>query len=127
MGHLVQYRTASGEVRSDEVGTLESALDLIERLNNEGGATDVRLFREVALQVRTYVKVAVVDDDATPAATPQPLAAVSEPVVAPPVPTTPPPGSAVLTPPPVAETSDDEVGDDAVTAEGGKRSLFGRG
>jgi hypothetical protein len=95
MGHAVHYRNAAGESRLEDVPTLAAAVELVERLRNEDDAQDVRVFREVPLEVRTYYKVVVAEDE-TP---------VAEPVPAPPArsePTSdePPPGAMNLSPPP---------------------------
>jgi hypothetical protein len=100
MGHVVHYRTAAGEPRLEEAPSLDAALALVERLRNDHEAEDVRLFREIPLQVRTYYKVAVVDEDTpTPAEdpTPAPVAAAVEP----------PPGAMTLSPPPTVVSTPD--------------------
>jgi hypothetical protein len=49
MGHAVHYRDASGASQLEDVASLEAAVELVERLRNEDGASDVRVFREVPL------------------------------------------------------------------------------
>ena len=63
MSYAVHYRDASGESRLEDVTSLEAAIELVERLRNEDGASDVRAFREVPLEVRTYYKVVAVEED----------------------------------------------------------------
>jgi hypothetical protein len=62
MGHAVYHRTASGEAQLDDVSSLEAALELVERLRNEEGPTDVRLFKEIKVEVRTYYRVVAADE-----------------------------------------------------------------
>lgn len=78
MGHAVYHRTASGEAQLEDVSSLEAALELVERLRNEEGPTEVRLFKEVSVEVRTYYRVVAAeegDSSDTPKA-PEPAAEV---------------------------------------------------
>lgn len=110
MGHAVHYRTSAGETRFEEADSLDAALDKVERLRNDDGVSDVRVYREVPIAFKAYYKVTVAED-ATPAA--PPAAA----------PDAPPPGAMPLTPvPPPAKVSEE-----AVESEDAKRSLFSRG
>lgn len=125
MGHVVHYRDASGASHLDDVPSTEAAVELIERLRNEDGAEDVRLFREVPLKVRTYYKVAVdepeVPDEAAPAQAPAPGDTAGE---------EPPPGAMNLTPPPAVTPTATGAGaaDDEGDHNGPRRgSLFNRG
>lgn len=63
MGHVVHYRDATGELRLDEAGSLDAALERAEQLRNDGDVEEVRIFKEIRTQVRTYYKVVAVDDD----------------------------------------------------------------
>ena len=97
MGHVVHYRTPSGEPRLEAAESLDAALAQIERLRNDLKAEDVRLFREIPLEVRTYFKVAIVDEPAAAPTgrRPEPVAeAVTTPSVEP------LPGAVTLSPPP---------------------------
>lgn len=124
MGHVVHYRTATGESRLDDVSSMDAAVELIERLRNDEGVEDVRLFREVPLKVRTYYKVVVdEEDEGPPEAAPVAAASRPEPLAG----DEPPPGAMNLSPPPaaapagvapVAEEPDDEPR---------RASLFNRG
>jgi hypothetical protein len=123
MGHAVHYRNAAGEIRLEDVSSLSAAVELVERLRNEDGAQDVRVFREVPLEVRTYYKV-VVAEDAEPAEE-RPVAAAPPPE---PVSDQPPPGAMNLSPPPAgasapspAQTLDEEL------EQPRRGSLFNRG
>lgn len=123
MGHVVHYRNTLGESHLEDVASMDAAVELIERLRNEDGVEDVRLFREVPLKVRTYYKVVVdeADDagDAVPASVP---AGRSEGAGA-----EPPPGAMNLAPPPaVASTPAPAPAEDA-EEEPRRASLFNRG
>lgn len=100
MAHGVYYRTDGG-TRFEEVADLEAAVARVEQLRNEEGVSQVRVFREVPIQIKTYYKVSVVDEGADgepgggPAPTPEPESSDSPR----PTPSAPPPGSMPLTPP----------------------------
>lgn len=97
MGHAVHYRDASGQPQLTDVPSLDAALELVERLRNDG-AEDVRVFREVPIEVRTYYRVVALDEEQAPDAG---AAQAHEPVAAEPVPTV------AEEPPPVEEPADD--------------------
>jgi hypothetical protein len=128
MSHVVLSKGASGEPKVDEVGSLEEALEQVERLRNEDGVTDVRVLREVPIEVKTYYKVVALEDGPAVA----PAEAPSETHVAPlpHVPasaprTDPPSGSAVLAPPHAVPST--SVKDDLEELASERRSsLFGR-
>jgi hypothetical protein len=68
MGHAVHYLDATGASRFELQPTLDAALEAVERLRNDGSSSDVRVFKEVPIQVRTYYKVVVADgEDGAPA------------------------------------------------------------
>lgn len=134
MSHLVRHRTPTGEVVTEEVADLETAVARVEVLRNEEGADDVRVWAEVPLRVETVVRVSV--DTAPPPSTDRPAEptapAASEP--APPeagpeppaAPVDPPPG-AMLAPVRVeAPSADAEDLVEASEGEGGRRGLFHR-
>ncbi len=73
MDHAVQYRDATGEVQLTDVPSLDAALELVERLRNAQGVAEVRVLREVPIEIRTYYRVVAVDGDA-PAAPAAPAA-----------------------------------------------------
>ncbi len=66
MDHAVQYRDATGEVQLKNVPSLDAALELVERLRNAQGVDEVRVLREVPIEIRTYYRVVAVQDDAPP-------------------------------------------------------------
>jgi hypothetical protein len=59
--HLVTFRSAEGRDGSHTAPSLDEALRFVERLRNNEGASDVRVFRmqEVPIEFRTYFKVEV--------------------------------------------------------------------
>lgn len=130
MSHVVLSKGASGEAKVDEVGSLDEALQQVERLRNEDGISDVRILREVPIEVKTYYRVVALEDG--PAAAPvepsgDPHAVPDSPPLAPASGprTDPPSGSAVLAPPhavPSASVNDDL---EELTSER-RSSLFGR-
>lgn len=130
MGHGVRYVTGAGERRFEEVESLDAALARVERLQDDHDASDVRVYRQVPIEVRTYYKVVAVDDPVVAV----PSRSATQP--APDVADQPPPGSMPLRPAPVvaavpAPGADDDDGDGTVDSESGadgsRRSLFGRG
>ena len=129
MSHVVLSKGASGEPKVEESSSLEEALKQVERLRNEGGVSDVRILREIPIEVKTYYRVTAVEDGATPA---PPAAAPTAPTpdIAPLSAagqrTDPPSGSAVLAPPHAVPQA--SVNDDLEGLSGERRSsLFGRG
>lgn len=121
MSHAVHYRTAEGEPRFDELGSLEQALAQVERLRNEQGVSDVRVYREVPISFKTYYKATVAEDAA-------PAAEVTAPAAE--APTAPPPGAMPLTPPSPAASANPPVAQangELDEVDGAKRgSLFSR-
>lgn len=118
MDHVVRYRTNSGDTKTEDVATLEAAVALVERLRNEGEAEDVRVYRQVPIEFKTYYKV-VVGDVAAPA--PEPTAA------APSAPSTPPPGAMPLAPnPPAAPQAKPAEGLDDESEVKNRNGLFSR-
>lgn len=123
MDHVVHYRTGPGETKYERVGSLEEAVDVVERVHAD--ATDVRVYKQVPIEIKTFIKVSVVDGEpgATASVTPPAAPAGSS---------TPPAGAmtfsapSVRPSPPPAPAADDE--DDApVDGETRRASLFGRG
>lgn len=106
MGYAVHYRDAAGENRLEDVTSLEAAVELVERLRNEDGASDVRAFREIPLEVRTYYKVVALEGEGQAARH------------------DPPPGAMPLAPPPVTVHADVAAADDAGDAR--RSGLFNR-
>jgi hypothetical protein len=63
MGYAVCHRDATGTLQVDDAASLDAAVAAVERLRNDDGPTDVRVFREVPIEVRTYYKVVIADED----------------------------------------------------------------
>lgn len=134
MGHAIHYRTSQGEPRFEEVGSLEDALAQVERLRNDGGVSDVRVFREVPISFKTYYKVEVASEETVAPAAPAPAASgqgggpapSSQATASPSAAATPPPGAMPLTPSASGGPAPaDEAGKDSEDAKRG--SLFTRG
>ncbi len=132
MSHIVRYKSATGEDTYVEAGSLDTALSMVERLRNEEGVSDVRVYKHMPIEFKTYYKVEIVDEggapapapateSSAPAAAPEPEAA-EEPTPAPPASSEPPPGSMNLSPPP-GSSSSGEGGE----GEPPKKTLFSRG
>lgn len=124
MEHLVRYTTTAGETRYEEVGSLEAAVSLVERLRNEDDASDAQVFRPVPIEFKAYYKVVVAEGEPSDAA-PRSPAPIDEP----------PPGAMPLSPPkqPSVQVHEEpavvEDGDPEHLGEDGNRrsSLFSRG
>ena len=130
MSHVVLSKGASGEPKVDEVSSLEEALQQVERLRNEDGVSDVRILREVPIEVKTYYKVVALEEGSGVASVAAPSEADTAPDVLPKAPaaaprTDPPSGSAVLAPPHAVPST--SVTDDLEELASERRSsLFGR-
>jgi hypothetical protein len=118
MGHVVHYRSSTGEPRLEDVASMEAAVELIERLRNEEGVEDVRLFREVPLKVRTYYKVVVDEADDAPAGPPRRPEPVGD---------EPPPGAMNLAPPPAVAAAPASAAGEEPEEEPRRASIFNRG
>jgi hypothetical protein len=135
MGYAVHHVDGTGATQLEDVPTLDDALARVETLRNDGQASQVRVLREVPIEVRTYYRVVAVDEAADAAAEPAVELPSPEPVadetVAPlpdpapqparPVRLEPPPGAMLIGPAPAM----------AEPVEGREqpahRSLFSRG
>lgn len=119
MSHAVHYRAADGDPRFEQAGSLEQALAQVERLRNEEGVSDVRVYREVPIAFKTYYKATVAEDDAVTTVPPaRPVEATTA---------TPPPGAMPLTPPPATAPPAAKAHEEAPDGDGAKRgSLFSR-
>ncbi len=144
MGHSVHFRDAAGEAKLEDDGSLEVALERVERLRNDDGATEIRVFREVPIEVHTYYRVVAVDEstsqdtvtEVTEAEVAEAevaeaevaeVASVAE--VAPVAVLEPPSGAMVMSPSPVSavpDASHDELAAAEAHAGEGRRQLFSR-
>ncbi len=120
MGYAVHYRDASGAAKLEDTESLDVALERVEQLRNEDGATDVRVFREVPVEVRTYYKVVAADEGGSSRSEPPPgaMPLAPQPVAA---------RAAVTHEPPAAEDRADEQLDDPIGDNARRSSLFNRG
>jgi hypothetical protein len=148
MTYAVHHVDAAEHPQLEEFPTLEAGLARVEALRNDGEVSEVRVFKEIPIEVRTYYRVVAVDDPVVPevtvaggdgATSPAELAAVGElpePEGMPAhngsddhrvrVPLEPPSGAMVMGPPPV--TASAEVAEPvAVVETEHRRPLFGRG
>ena len=89
MPHMVIFRSTEGKPGYHQADTLEDAVRFVERLRNQEGITDTRVFRmqEVPLEVKTYFKVEVASSsDAPVVEEAEPAVLADDPVVVEPVP-----------------------------------------
>ena len=90
MPHMVIFRSSEGKPGYHQAETLDDAVRFVERLRNQEGVTDCRIFRmqEVPLEVKTYYKVEVAPSaDAAPVVEEAERAVLADdPVVVEPVP-----------------------------------------
>ena len=80
MEHLVKFQTAEGREGQHTAGSLDDALRFVERLRNNEGAGDVRVYRlhEVPIEFKAYFKVELRSADDLPAETPAEASDVPE-------------------------------------------------
>lgn len=146
MTYAVHHVDAADSPQLEEFPSLEAGLARVEALRNDGDVSEVRVFKEIPIEVRTYYRVVAVEDPAVDAVTvpadgdgppAEPVAAVAaeeEPPV--PVPgtdgehrlrvaTEPPSGSVVMAPPPVSAAA--EAAEPVAAETEHRRPLFGRG
>lgn len=62
MGYAVFHRDAAGTPTLEDVASIDEALAIVERSRNGDGPEDVRVFREIPVEVRTHYTVHVADD-----------------------------------------------------------------
>jgi hypothetical protein len=133
MDHAVHYRTADGAMSFEEASSLDAAVEMVERLRNDEGVSDVRVYKQVPIEFKAYYKVSVVSEAgpspaAAPVASPEPAQPDATPAAAA-APQSPPPGAMPLGPatpftPPAAQPSTPQ---DEGTDAGRRGSLFSRG
>lgn len=156
MDHIVRYHTADGAEKVEDFGSLDAAISRVEALRNDEGVSDPRLYREVKVEFKTYVRAQVVDDSApahdsgstrfssgssspsasSPASSPDAPVEQDRPTAS--ASSEPPPGSMPLNPQrpttkinDAASIDDEPVEDEDEDAEGDdgapRRTLFSRG
>ena len=82
MKYVVLSTDMAGRPKVDDVDSLDAAIQQVERLRNDDAVEDVRVLREVPIEVRTYYKVVALEGEETagaqggqqpaPAAPPEP-------------------------------------------------------
>ncbi len=88
MTYAVHHVDAEGCGQLEDTGSLEEALARVEELRNDGAVSEVRVLKEVPIEVRTYYRVVAVEEGpevgaAAPAPVTPPAAAVPPPADAP--------------------------------------------
>ncbi len=63
MKYVVLSTDAAGQPNIEDVDSLDSAVQLVERLRNDDAIDDVRVLREVPIEVRTYYKVVALEGE----------------------------------------------------------------
>jgi hypothetical protein len=148
MTYAVHHVDAADRPQLEEFPSLEAGLARVEALRNDGEVSEVRVFKEIPIEVRTYYRVVAVADPVVPEVTVAggdgaTLSAELGAAVQPPepeampahngsddhrlrVPQEPPSGAMVMGPPPVSASA--EVAEPVAEVESEhRRSLFGRG
>ena len=62
MTYAVQHVDVDGRERLEDVASLEAALSVVEQLQSDGRRSQVRVFKEVPIEVRTYYRVVAVEE-----------------------------------------------------------------
>jgi hypothetical protein len=150
MTYAVHHVDADDSPQLEEFPSLEAGLARVEALRNDGDVSEVRVFKEIPIEVRTYYRVVAVEDPVVTevtvgagedAVSPAELGA-SDPIGEPPeleatlapngsddhrlrVAQEPPSGAMVMGPPPVTAAA--EVAEPVAVETEHRRPLFGRG
>jgi hypothetical protein len=74
MSYAVHHVDGAGVTQLEDLPTLDDALARVETLRNDGEASEVRVFKEIPIEVRTYYKVVAVEAGTEPPAV-EPVAA----------------------------------------------------
>lgn len=150
MTYAVHHVDAEGRTQLEDVGSLEEALSRVEGLRNDGAVSEVRILKEVPIEVRTYYRVVAVEEDAVGAAeapaetqlaaaaaelvqeeppSVEAVAALVDEPEAPRIATVfgePPSGAVVMGPPPASSAASEAAESPAEPAHEPRRALFGR-
>jgi hypothetical protein len=121
MGHVVHHRDDAGERHLEEVASLEAALARVETLTDAHGSTEVRVFREVPIEVRTVHKAVVLPDDGDGTGMGAPVQRGESELR-----DEPPPGAMPLSVPPVNVRPDLDEPDANGSGHEPRRAIFGR-
>lgn len=146
MTYAVHHVDAADRPQLEEFPSLEAGLARVETLRNDGEVSEVRVFKEIPIEVRTYYRAVAVEDPSVAEVTVGPEEGVTPPPVGSgpsgpageaevdqtagdgqrfQVATEPPSGAMVMAPPPVATTA--EAAEPVVAETEHRRPLFGRG
>ncbi len=146
MTYAVHHVDAADRPQLEEFPSLEAGLARVEALRNDGEVSEVRVFKEIPIEVRTYYRVVAVEDPAVAEvtvgsgadATPPPVASGPSGAAGTAqvdqtvddghhfeVTTEPPSGAMVMAPPPV--TTPTETAEPVAAETEHRRPLFGRG
>ncbi len=66
MTYAVHHLDGQGTPQLEEFPSLEAGLARVEALRNDGDVSEVRVFKEIPIEVRTYYRVVAVEGDAAP-------------------------------------------------------------
>lgn len=132
MEHIVRYRAPDGQEVTREASSLDEALALVEKLCNEDGISQVRVYQRIEVQFQTYYRATVAAGSARPEPSAAPPATSDEPgAETPEPPPEPPPGAMLLSPSPRSTAAEHAEGAESEDADGdqqqGRRTLFSRG
>ena len=128
MGYAVCYRDATGATQVEDAVSLEAALEQVESRRNAEGVTDVRVFREVPIEVRTYYKVVALEEDGERSSGAGARSSPSDEARG----VEPPPGAMPIVPPPAITRREPPAAEadgvrEQANDDGRRTSLFNRG
>jgi hypothetical protein len=63
MGYAVHHVDGTQATQLEDLATLDDALARVEALRNDGRASQVRVFKEIPIQVQTYYRVVAMDGE----------------------------------------------------------------
>ncbi|TVR17733.1 MAG: hypothetical protein EA387_16055 [Nitriliruptor sp.] len=113
MTYAVHHLDGQGAVQMEEFPSLESGLARVEALRNDGAVSEVRVFKEIPIEVRAYYRAVAVEADAAPE---------------PPLPVSPPEPELEAALPPSGEepaaAAKDELWDHAPAADGSRADEY---
>lgn len=66
MTYAVHHLNGQGTPQMEEFPSLEAGLARVEALRNDGAVSEVKVFKEIPIEVRTYYRAVAVETDAAP-------------------------------------------------------------
>ena len=66
MTYAVHHLDGQGTPQLEEFPSLEAGLARVEALRNDGAVSEVRVFKEIPIEVRTYYRVVAVEGEGAP-------------------------------------------------------------